>query len=70
MELMKFGNGMSMSLRSACFLLGLKDPKLEVSGDDVFKLFKQKDMTTIASYVEGDVKATYEVFRKLKNLAL
>lgn len=69
MELLKFGGGMSMSLRSACFLLGLKDPKQEVSGEDVYELFKKKDLDLIGAYVEKDVEATGKIFRKLKNLA-
>lgn len=70
MELMKFGGGMSMSLLSACFLLGLGDPKQSIQGSDVYSLFKQNKIDQIAKYVESDVKFTDLLFRELRKHAL
>lgn len=70
MELMRFGGGASMSLRSACFLLGIHDPKIAHDGTDVWDLFKQGELDRIGSYVEGDVAATDSLYRALRNLAL
>ena len=70
MELMRFGGGMSMSLRSACFLLGLGDPKFSFDGSEVWDLFKKGEMGLIASYVEGDCSYTDKLYKKLMNLAI
>lgn len=62
---MKLGGDCSMSLRSACLLLGLGDPKADCSGGEVWGLFKAGDMGTIARYVESDVEYTRKLWRIL-----
>lgn len=62
---MKFGGDCSMSLRSACLLLGLGDPKADCSGGEVWDLFKAGDMGAIARYVESDVDCTRSLWRAL-----
>lgn len=69
MEKMRFGGGMSMSLRSACFLLGIGDPKLACSGGDVWDLFKKGNFEQIANYVESDVKFTDKLYQKILTLS-
>lgn len=69
MEKMRFGGGMSMSLRSACFLLGLGDPKSACNGDDVWDLFKKENFEQIANYVESDVKFTDKLYQKILTLS-
>lgn len=70
MELMRFGGGMSMSLRSACFLIGLGDPKQVSNGADVWNLFKEKQSEQLCQYVESDVKFTGKLYEKLIELAM
>lgn len=46
-----------------CKAFGIKSPKEEgVSGDDVKKLFKEKEFLKIAQYCLGDVVATKELY--------
>jgi hypothetical protein len=52
------------SLHMWCRLFGIKSPKAEgVAGDDVARLFKDKDFETIARYNSGDVVATAELYK-------
>lgn len=67
MELMRFGGGPSMSLRSACFMLGLHDPKEECNGAMVWDKFKEGRMNEISSYCTRDALAAAEVWRALVN---
>lgn len=66
MELMKFGSS-NMSLRAACLLLGIKDPKEHMDGEDVWECFKRHDMEPIGNYCDGDVEAVRSVFTILRN---
>ena len=68
MELMKFGGYRPMSLRSACLLLGLPDPKEHEHGDQVWDLFKVGDKDRIKHYCEGDVNAAESVLKRLESL--
>lgn len=70
MELLRFAGDCSMSLRSACLLLGLGDPKAACSGAEVFDLFKQGKFEEIGRYVESDVKFTDRVYHQLARLAI
>lgn len=70
MELLRFAGDCSMSLRSACLLLGLGDPKAACSGAEVFDLFKQGKFEEIGRYVESDVKYTDRVYQQLTRLAI
>jgi len=70
MELLRFAGDCSMSLRSACLLLGLGDPKAACSGAEVFELFKQGRFEEIGRYVESDVKYTDRVYQQLTRLAI
>ena len=65
MEMMRFGGDCFMSLRSACLLLGLGDPKADCSGGEVYELFKAGKMDLIGRYVESDVVYTAKVWRAL-----
>ncbi len=68
MELMKFGGWAPMSLRSACLLMGLKDPKEKECGKDVWDLFKAGDMDRLVNYCSGDVWAAEAVLKRLESL--
>lgn len=66
MELMRFGGGASMSLRSACLLLNIADPKGSVCGSEVPQLFREGRTDEIGQYCAGDVVAERELYRKVK----
>ena len=68
MELMKFGGYAPMSLRSACLLLDLPDPKEYEHGYQVWDLFRAGDKDSIKHYCEGDVKAAESVLKRLESL--
>jgi 3'-5' exonuclease len=68
MELMKFGGYAPMSLRSACLLMGLKDPKEKECGKDVWDLFKAGDKDRLVKYCSGDVWAAEAVLKRLESL--
>ena len=70
MELLRFAGDCSMSLRSACLLLGLGDPKAACNGAEVFELFKQGRFEEIGRYVKSDVKYTDRVYQQLTRLAI
>mgnify|MGYP003288402050 CR=1 FL=1 len=70
MEIMRFAGDCSMSLRSACHLLGLGDPKAQCSGGEVYDLFKAGRTDLIGRYVESDVSYEFELFKKLLDLAM
>lgn len=65
MELMRFGGGASMSLRSACLLLNIADPKGSVCGSEVPQLFREGRTAEIGQYCAGDVVAERELYRKI-----
>lgn len=65
MEILRFGGGASMSLRSACLMLGIDDPKGSVCGSEVPELFRKGALNTIAEYCEGDVCAERELINRL-----
>ena len=65
MEMMRFGGGASMSLRSACLLLNVADPKGSVCGSEVPQLFREGKTDIIGNYCAGDVSANRLVYRKL-----
>ncbi len=65
MELMRFGGGASMSLRSACLLLNIEDPKGSVCGSEVPQLFREGKTDIIGNYCAGDVVAERLVYRKV-----
>jgi len=65
MELMRFGGGASMSLRSACLMLNIADPKGSVCGSEVPQLFREGRTAEIGQYCAGDVVAERELYRKI-----
>ena len=65
MELMRFGGGASMSLRSACLMLGIEDPKGSVCGSEVPQLFREGKLDVIGNYCAGDTVAERELYRKI-----
>ena len=65
MEILRFAGDCSMSLRSACLLLGIEDPKGSVCGSDVSQLFREGKLDIIGDYCGGDVVADRAVVRKL-----
>lgn len=65
MELMRFGGGASMSLRSACLLLGIEDPKGTVCGSEVPQMFREGKVDTIGEYCKGDVIAERELYKRI-----
>lgn len=65
MELMRFSGGPSMSLRSACHLLGLRDPKGECIGSMVPQLLKEGRTGEIKKYCTGDAMAAAMVYQAL-----
>lgn len=65
MELMRFSGGASMSLRSACLLLNIEDPKGSVCGSEVPSLFRQGRTDEIGQYCAGDVVAERELFKQI-----
>jgi predicted PolB exonuclease-like 3'-5' exonuclease len=65
MELMRFGGGASMSLRSACLLLGIEDPKGSVCGSEVPQMFREGKVDTIGEYCKGDVIAERELYKRI-----
>lgn len=66
MELLRFGNFSNMSLRSACLLLGLDDPKENDSGKSVWDKFRAGDLESIQTYCEGDVNSTEAVYSAIE----
>lgn len=68
MELLKFGSYAPMSLRSACLLLNLPDPKENECGKDVWGLFQAGDRDHIKSYCTGDVLATESVLMAIESV--
>jgi len=53
------------SLHLFCRAFGIESPKAEgVAGDDVARLFKEKQFRTIALYNARDVRATTELYEK------
>lgn len=65
MELMRFGSG-NMTLRSACLMLGLDDPKQDACGAKVWELFKRGEMGAIAKYCDGDSVAVRGIFQAVR----
>ena len=65
MELMRFGGGASMSLRSACLLLNIEDPKGSVCGSEVPQLFREGRTAEIGQYCAGDVSAERELYKRI-----
>lgn len=68
MELMKFGGYTPMSLRSACLLMDLPDPKEYEHGDQVWDFFRAGDKDRIKHYCEGDVTAAESILKRLESL--
>jgi len=52
------------SLHLFCRAYGIKSPKVEVSGDDVAELFRQKKFRDIVRYNAQDVIATKELYER------
>lgn len=67
MEMMRFGGGASMSLRSACLMLGIDDPKDACCGSDVADMFRKGQLDSIGTYCAKDVIAEREVFNRIVN---
>lgn len=65
MELMRFGGGASMSLRSACLLLNIADPKGSVCGSEVPQLFREGRTAEIGQYCAGDFVAERELYKRI-----
>lgn len=69
MELLKFGGWNSISLESACLLLGVPSPKLHMSGPKVAQALKEGRINEVVQYcLEGDCRATLEIYRILNQL--
>lgn len=66
MELMRFGGGASMSLRSACLMLNIDDPKDSTCGSEVPALFRAGRVEEIGKYCAGDVIAEREVYNRIE----
>ena len=54
-----------INFRTLCASLGIPDPKANVKGSDVSKLFQEKRYKEIATYCKGDVLNTFEGFKKI-----
>lgn len=67
-ELLKFGGWTSMSLDSACLLLGIPSPKNDLTGAEVPQAMADGRIKEVAEYCMRDVRATAEVYRKIKQL--
>ena len=67
MELLRFGSA-NMSLRSACLLLGLDDPKSDTCGAKVWDMYRDGKLDSIAKYCDGDVEAVRGIYLKLRDL--
>lgn len=65
MEVMRFGGGASMSLRSACLMLDIVDPKGSNCGSEVPEMFRMGKVAEIGKYCAGDVVAERELYRRL-----
>ena len=65
MDVMRFGGGASMSLRSACLMLGIADPKGSNCGSEVPEMFRQGRVLEIGQYCGGDVVAERELYKRL-----
>lgn len=70
MELLKFGGGRPLSLDAACHMMGIKSPKQEIDGSNVWDQFKVKSFDKILEYCSGDVAATWSVYQTISALAL
>lgn len=58
----------SVSLEVACDFLDIKSPKTgEVKAENVYQAYKDGRIQEIADYCLEDVKATFEVYKKVKN---
>lgn len=68
MEMLQFGKGNSMSLRSACLMLGLDDPKGSCCGSEVPEMFRNGEVGKIGSYCAGDVIAERELYNRIMEL--
>lgn len=51
------------SLEFYCQAFNIKNPKADVHGIEVSRLFKEKNYLKIAKYCYGDVEATYELYK-------
>lgn len=65
MELMKFGGWTPMSLRSACLLLNIGDPKSEGDGSKVWEMFKAGKLDEIRKYCVSDVDHEEALYKAL-----
>ena len=68
MEMMRFGGGASMSLRSACLMLGIDDPKGSNCGSEVPEMFRQGRIEEIGKYCAGDVIAERALIQRLEEV--
>ena len=57
MELLSFGGFPGVSLRSACHLMGIRDPKADCCGKDVWSMFKAGSFQEIGTYCNKDAVA-------------
>lgn len=67
MDLWKFGDYKHYtSLKLLCNTLGIKSPKEDIEGKDVYRVYYQeRDLKRIAYYCENDVIATAQVYIRL-----
>ncbi len=65
MEILRFGGGPSMSLRSTCLMLGIPEPKGSACGSEVPQLFREGKLDIIGEYCASGVVATRELVHKL-----
>ena len=61
MELLTFGGYPGVSLRTACYLLGIRDPKANCYGKDVWDMFKAGNLQEIGSYCNKDAVAAARI---------
>ena len=71
MEVWKFGGYEHTSLDLLTNILGIKSPKDDIKGSDVYKVFyKDNDIKRIAEYCEKDVLAVANVYQRLNGYDL
>lgn len=70
MKLWKGGfGGKNISLDHLCHFLGVQSPKADVNGSHVHEMAKNGNLSKIAEYCEGDIKAVADVLNVLRGIA-
>jgi predicted PolB exonuclease-like 3'-5' exonuclease len=66
-ELLKQGDKAPSKLEVICWALGVESPKGEMDGSKVAPTYARGDIVKIAEYNRHDVRATAEVYRKVRD---